>query len=277
MFSFFKNGGCGLTLFVLVILALLGSSLYLDSNGLLAPGVVTDKSEYVYPDKLGGYNRDLQLAVRYTPQGDRFGKLASLRVDAATYDRLHKDSPVMVRYLPENEILGFFWPLQRLDGQNTFSLWPWDFIRPVALVVSGLVLLYFWFKARAAHNLIENLLLVPLLAAWVIAMAVVFVLPAVFPRDLGPLQSGTAKIINMTSFTQIGGGNRSRPDQLLQPYRQVQLQFVPAGYQDPVIAVDGSDEGSIPNMIAGNTVDITYPQRDPRQAEVAGGRLRHRQ
>ena len=66
--------------------------------------------------------------------------------------------------------------------------------------------------------------------------------------------------------------NTRRAVRVFQPYALVELQFVPAGQTEPVVAVEAVDADSVPGLLAGGMVAITYGATDPRGARIVGGR-----
>jgi hypothetical protein len=56
------------------------------------------------------------------------------------------------------------------------------------------------------------------------------------------------------------------------PLELVELQFVPEGRTDPVVAVDRITAGSVPNLKEDDSVPITYQRDRPRIARMAGGK-----
>jgi hypothetical protein len=57
-----------------------------------------------------------------------------------------------------------------------------------------------------------------------------------------------------------------------QRWNVVELQFVPEGRDQPVVAVDGVDEGSVKGLVPGATLPVRYNPNHPRDARLDGSR-----
>jgi len=68
------------------------------------------------------------------------------------------------------------------------------------------------------------------------------------------------------------GRSTSGLRQLHAPYDVVELSFIPEGRAEAVSAVDVIERGSVPELVQGNYVQITWAADDPRAARIVGAR-----
>jgi hypothetical protein len=61
-----------------------------------------------------------------------------------------------------------------------------------------------------------------------------------------------------------------------QPWHLVELVFVPAGRDQPVVAVDGVDRGTVTGLTQGARLAIRYPAAAPRAARLVAGERTYR-
>jgi hypothetical protein len=276
-----RRGWLGLTvLLTLLIGPILGLSLYLDLRGIAVPGEVIDKRETINfgSRQDGTWSRRTELVVRYqatdrtTPQTTSFG------VDAATYDRLAIGAPIAVRYPPNRYLRDMLlFPTTRPADQSTLS-WlrmgvPFWVSRsaPLALVGGLLFLLWRGFRVRLRG-------LGWLLAAYLLGALLFLIAPApdLAAGSQGQATTATVRAIHRVEYVLRPRSNSTRKAvRTIQPYDLVELQFVPAGQTEPVVAVDAVDRNSVPNLAAGATIAIAYSSGNPRGARIVGGGHTH--
>ncbi|MGH9752885.1 MAG: hypothetical protein ACREA2_08870 [Blastocatellia bacterium] len=102
----------------LIVAALAGGSLYLDTAGAVTPVKVVDKSDTINLGRNGSWNRHLSAQVEYQSPGEIGSTPIGLRCDAATYDALRIGQTVEARVLD----LGRYFKFARLKDRSTFSL-----------------------------------------------------------------------------------------------------------------------------------------------------------
>jgi hypothetical protein len=91
------------------------------------------------------------------------------------------------------------------------------------------------------------------------------------PREpQGPWQQATATVREVKHITSYS--HRNGHSDLKWPYDVVELSFVPAGRTEPVSAVDVVEAASLPPIVEGQQVAITWPVDDPRAARIVGAR-----
>lgn len=84
----------------------------------------------------------------------------------------------------------------------------------------------------------------------------------------GPWQETTAVVKDVRHITDYSYHRHASA--LRWPYDVVELSFVPPGRQDPISAVDVIEAGSVPDLVEGQPVKITWPQDHPRAAKIVG-------
>jgi hypothetical protein len=93
-----------------------------------------------------------------------------------------------------------------------------------------------------------------------------------FPRiPRGPWRQATAVVRDVRRVTEYTHRRRS-PSALRWPFDIVQLDFTPDGRAGAVTAVDVVEAASVPNLKNGDSVQITWPEDDPRSAKIIGAR-----
>ena len=213
-----------------------------------------------------------------------------VRVSRATFDRLRPGNTVQVRYAPlfperarlsEYSVLDYavlahpvslfwFWPGALLAA----SLFAW-----LAAVVVGRTLRRWPAGARLVGR---TALVLGILALQAFSLAVLGVgeeggLGRLLPRPGGEALEARAVVQEITPVTGLGlSSRRGRSLDLPEPFERVLLAFVPAGQDDPVVAVDEVDRGSVAGLAEGAEVPITYAAGDPRRAAPRGATYRHR-
>jgi disulfide bond formation protein DsbB len=262
---------------LLLVGSVLGLSLYLDRWGIVAPGEVLAKQETitVASRQTGGWSRRTALVVRYQAADRRAPQTTSFTVDPATYDRLTVGAPLAVRYPPNRFLRDLVLvPTARPAEQSTWSwlraiLPPW-LVHAAPLALIGLLLFVFW---RALRGRVGGLGWV--LAAYLLGAAVFLVAPAPQLGGADRRQTATATVQAIHPVQYVlrprSGATRNAV-RVFQPYELVELQFVPAGRTEPVVAVEAVDTDSVPGLAAGQVVAMTYAANDPRGAQLVGGR-----
>ncbi len=246
---------------------LVGYSMYIDTRGLLISGTIFSKNEQIWV-KHDSWSRRLNVTSVYQPAGELSPSYDTTAVDVATFDSLHVGSPVMVRYLPSRQLRQFILiPSSRLASRHTFSLFVdhAQTIRRVVAVLLGLAaLIYLWRKAEMA---LAGWLLIPYAGALFLYIAI----PTAPLAPAGSVKAGQATVHYVTHITRLLSGRHRSSIETLQPFEIVDLEFVPAGWRDPVHAVDEVDSGSISGLKQGVAVPILYQTDNPRIARIQAG------
>lgn len=200
--------------------------------------------------------------------------MTSFGVEPTTYDRLAVGAPLAVRYPPNRYLrdLLIFSPARPAD-QSTLSwlraIVPSGAVRAIAPILIGLVLFVLW---RALRGRVRGLGW--LLAAYALGAALFLVAPA---PDLGGGRdlraTATVRAVHPVKYVlRPRSGATNKAVRVFQPYELVELQFVPAGQTDPVVAVEAVDTDSVASLAAGQAIPVTYAAHDPRGARLVGGR-----
>ena len=265
--------------------AFFGGSLYIDSAGLAANGLVIAKSETVAIRRQGDWRRDFSATVRYradggAPSSDALSlneqeATSTLRLTAAQFDALHEQQAVAVRIVPIWRSIS----IVRLASISTRNL------VPLPWLLGGLGVLLFVALAWAARASALGCGLLGLAAA-VAAVAVPALIiyqqwQATENLAAKPLRA-QATVIAVQRITRIDplpcrrdcGRRISTRFDVPQQYDIVQFNFTPAGASDVVLGVDAADAGTFGGG-KGATVDVAYAADAPRDAQILGAGHSH--
>jgi hypothetical protein len=254
----------GLTLLAQVLTPVVlfyAGSLYLDAAGVVAAAHVESKDEHINytPRSPGGWTRSLWATVRFT--GADGPTQAVLWLDAATFDALRPGSPIDVRYV------SWFPHIARPASESTRSLVPWRWLVRGGFAGGAGVAIWLLLRRRSP------LLMAATFFAAFIAGAMWLVLPAPWLPALDPpVLTAEAEVLRFRTVTRSFLDGRRTDVAAPQPWDLVELRFVPEGRDQPVVAVDGVDAGSVPGLAIGSRVPVSYNLRDPRDARLPGPR-----
>jgi hypothetical protein len=263
-----RGGGCsglGAFLFLCLVAAAISAwPWYIDSHGSSAPGVVTDKYETVWVSH-GDWFRHFQIVAAYNVPGFPLQRHAACYVDENAYDSLHRGNTILVHYFP-NLLNQPFIPATHLPPCSTWSslnVNPPAVRRVIAVVILLLLILFVW---RVMRIRMAGWLLLPWFA-WFFGS---FVLPHTEPEPEHPVLA-KATVDSFVTVRTIGGMNDRHAIALNHPYQIVRLKLIAPGKDTPVIAIDKIDEGSVPNLREGETVDVAYDADNLRIARMQQG------
>ncbi len=249
-----------------LLLLLGGGSIYLDAQPSL-PGVVESKSERIVVDDEGQASHELTVRVRYTRPDTGEPRTDALRADPAIYDRVSAGDPVEVRFLHVGGLIS----LARLSERSTLSMLFQAGSNPTLLIVVAFVVLLGLLWLLSKQPALKALSLVVFALFAVLALVAMFLPQWRAGRPLrGPQETAVATVREVETFTEVGGGDESEPEPLLQPFDLVQVSFVPAGWDEPVLAADMVDAGSLSLEMGGSTA-ISYLVENPREIRLQGG------
>lgn len=272
---------------------LLAASLALDRSPDVRTGQVIEKSERIRLDAQGSWSDDLGLTVRYAVNGaplppvrspgDALADLLSagsgqvsttVAPDPAGYDRVKLGDPFALRILRLGDQFGLARPADR----STRSLLAETALGP-GLVVLGVALFAWWLRRT------------PLRYAPIALLALAALgYPLLHARQVwrersdlsGATQQAAATVVDVTRVTAINLVPNDLHDplglnhhQVRQPYDIVQVQFMPPGFPDTVLAVDAIDAGGAAGVAQGDRVDVVYVPDDPHGARIAGQARTH--
>ena len=258
----------------LLVVPLVGASLWLDTHGETVTGTVTGKREEIHAENepTGGWysRRFLEVDI---PRLTSVGLRASVRVDSAKYASIHGGDRVRVRYLSCCPIFA------RLEGRTTRQV-AWEAAREFASdpvldwLLAGVVALVIAARIAAPIVVVTGL-------AW-LATAVLFLFPD-RPMKVPAGVEATARVAGIVTVSESPRRTRHRsrssshPERLRVPYQVVQLRLVPGGATDSVLAVDEVDAGSAPSLAPGAVVKVRYQAAAPREAMLVEGTRTFRQ
>src|SRR5260221_930830 len=275
----------GVLLLLGLPVALLATSMALDSSGEARTGQVIDKSERVRVHVEGDWSDDLALTVRFANDGAplppvrstgaALGEVTAARgamstanmgVDSRHFDTVVIGDPFELKVLPVRSGVSVVRPAD----VSTRSLVPtgtleWG-IGLAAVLFVGL---------RLRRHRVGVVILLGLAVA-----------AGLYPlyhadqlwherEDLSRAsQRSSATVVEATRVTEINilpndvenaDLNRHR---VPQPYDIVQLELKPPGFPGPVTAVDAIDARSGASITVGQQVSVVYPPDDPHAARI---------
>ncbi len=257
--------GNGLTVLaqVLTPVALFyAGSLYLDTAGVVAAAQVQSKDESIsYSSRIpGDWNRSFWATVGFTSADGP--TQAVLWLDEATFDGLRPGAALDVRYVT------WFPHIARPASDSTRSLVPWRLLAPAGLVLAAGATLWLLLRRRAP-------VLMGLTFFAAIAGSVVWwVFPTPWETPLEePVVTAQAEVRGVRTETRsFLSGRTTGAVEAPQPWDVVELNFVPEGRDQPVVAVDSVDVGSVPTLKLGSRVAVRYNAGNPRDARLPGTR-----
>lgn len=237
------------------------ASIAFDLSATTGEAVVERKDERItYGTQIpGGWNRSYWATVRIAASDGPTPSL--LWLGEATFDALHPDVRVAVHYWPAFPHLG------RLAGESTTAWVPWTWLAWAAGVIA--------LGRGVWHALASRPAIRVVLAFVAVAGGVVWwVFPTPWDAPLAqPVVDGTAEVRQVRDVTRaFVSGRRTGHIDAPQPWQLVELQFVPEGRTEPVIAIDGVDLGSVRGLTVGARVPIRYRADAPREARLHGAR-----
>ena len=241
-------------------------SLYLDAQPSI-PGVVEGKSEQIDVDSEGGWTHDLTVQVRYTRPDTGEERTDALAADAAIYDRVSAGDPVEVRFLH----LGGLFSFARLSERSTLSMLFNAVSNPVFYIIVAFAVLIglVWLLSKRAA--LKAALLPVLLVLFALALVVNFLPQWRASRPLrGEQKTLAATVLEVERLTEVGGGDETEPEPLIQPFDLVQVTFVPEEIGEPVLAADIVDADSL-SLEMGGSATIHYLVNNPRTIRLDGG------
>src|SRR5262249_32734088 len=103
--------------FTLLIVALVGGSLYLDAAGVVTPVKIVDKRDVINLGRNGSWSRSLSVQVEYQSPDEIITTPIGLSCDAKTFDALRVGQTVEARVLDLGQVFKF----ARLKERSTFS------------------------------------------------------------------------------------------------------------------------------------------------------------
>lgn len=257
-----------------LVIAVLGSSLYLDLYGEVVEGSVTKKVEEIEYREEGDWRHKFSLTVEYTLPGQNTAT-AVLSPPVDLFDGVTEGGTVSLRVLNFGE-----WPsLVRPASQSTLTWLPWRWIGGIAALVVALVAL--WKVSTTRIGCLPGVFFVCALATipfinkwweWQRSM----------DESLTPLRAST-RIESVQRVTWLdplpgesnNGENWETGFTIPQPYDIVTVRYQPEGYPDWVLGVDAVDAGQSA-VHPGMPVIVAYSPDDPRQVRLLdASRLHH--
>jgi hypothetical protein len=271
---------------ILLVSPFLISSLLVDHQGVLVPGQVTSKSEYIWV-QYSSWTRKLEVAVQFQPPDDIGVRYMTAEFLPDQYDRLRKGDVVQLHYLLRKDLPawpGFrtlremrILPYARPADQDTWTA-PAAMISPhrsfVAAVLIVAIVLLLWRLLRIPYFKIA----VGTCIGFALIISIVAEFPTATPAPRIGIRTATGTIKTLERWQFLFQSAHSRTTWTAnQPIAVAGVEFVPQEKADPVVAVDLVDDGSLPGLTEHSAVTIDYEISSPRTAHIRGATRRFAQ
>jgi hypothetical protein len=218
-------------------------------------------------DDDGDWSHELAVRVRYTRPDTGQQRTDELRADPAIYDRVSAGDQVEVRFLHVGGLISF----ARLSERSTLSMLFNASSNPTLHILAAFAGLMGLLWLLSKQPALKRVGLVAFLLLFALALVAQFLPQWRASRPLrGAQETVVATVHDVERITQVGGGEESEPETLLQPIDLVQVSFVPAGWREPVLAADMVDADSL-SLEMGGSVTASYLVENPRTIRLEGG------
>ncbi len=264
----------------LLVSPFLITSWYVDTRGIVIPGTVYSKREDIRVS-YQSWTRTAQVTIQYEEPESLSYAFLSTEFTPEQYDALHLRQKVKLHFLLRKDIPQFPFshtlrqmhvlPMVRLADQKTFSGLERQLTlrarRNTSIFLLAAIVLWLWriaevpgFKWAVGMLLIAGI-------AWLYFSD--------FPRPTAaPVQQvkqAEGRIKTLERIAHLFRDNRSRGIDANQPIDVIAVEFIPAAWTEPVLAVDLIDSGSAPGLVEGSTVAVNYEANHPRTAQLQAG------
>jgi hypothetical protein len=273
----------------LAFLALLvfGIPLALHRAGIDVPARVVDRIESVRVHSDGDWSHHYSLTVRYAAENAELADETS---------RQFGTDSLTVTVLATRELYDRTAPGMLLDIR--YVSWRPSLAKPSELSYLALALEYFGDSSvRIALALVSLFGLLAALTswrpkherlrgprhAWIAACCVgligvvlwTSVLSPLFapPLELEPTAVAEARVVSVVAITSKGKDEAYRV--LSHPFDVVEVEYVPAGWSQPVRGVDAVDATSVSGLVSGERVRVRYASETPRRVYIEGAARGH--
>lgn len=240
-------------------------SIVLDTQPTL-PATVVEKHEVARTEPDGTWKHEFRVVTQFTVPGENEPRTEDLSAEEGLYDSLTAGDAVEVRFWDA----GGWFEFIRLASRSTFSILRESGVLIFPVLIAGVVL-FGLLVAQKTKDTTKGIFAgmgVAVLAVFAWQMASVWL--AMLPLG-GPQATAVAAIRDIDLYTEIRSSENDEDETvLIQPFELVEVTFVPEDWQDPVVALDRVDAGSLPLEIGG-TVSVVYRTDLPRQIRLEGG------
>lgn len=270
-----KIGSCvsttvGFLFFALLLALLVGPAIYVEVAGTNVPGVITARRETISV-RAGVWNRRLLVEARITsPQATDDEEAtgqggAQIAVEPALYDRLRVGDAAGLRYVP----VPILSPLRNTGFARLAEQPPLGALLATVLLLWPIVIsVAVWLALLALWSRWRNGWLAALLGLYMVGGGLYVGSGWPPPAPGGPRDTAVATVRNALRVDRVWGGQNSTPEDAVQPYDIVELEFVPSGAAGPVVAVDLVDAGSVPGLAKGARLPVHYSVENHRWAQL---------
>lgn len=247
--------------------AVVGSNWALERYGTSASATVVGKREWVTLLQNGSYLKSFSLTIK-TPNA-AVGETVNLRADRSLFDDVVTGGVVAVRSL---RIHPSFARLEAMNGQRWLAIVNDAGILPFVLGVAALFGGIFLYGGVGVAALVRKpASVLPLCVGGYITWQ--SARPFRGDPPAGAPLTARATVTRLRTVTAMYPLRESaRPTsgwRLERPYQVVEAEFTPAGRRVPVVGVDAIDDGSIPRLAVGTSVEVQYDRSRPRIMRLA--------
>jgi hypothetical protein len=207
------------------------------------------------------------VRVRYARPDTGEARTDDLSADPPIYDRVSAGDRVEVRFLHLGGLISF----ARLSERSTLSMLLNATSNPTLYILAAFAGLMGLLWLLSKQPALKAALMVVFLLFFALALVVQFLPQWRASRPLrGAQETVVATVLEVERFTEVGGGEETEPEPLIQPLDLVQVSFVPAGWDEPVLAADMVDAESL-SLEMGGAVTVHYLTANPREIRLEGG------
>lgn len=246
-----------------IIGAVAGCSWALDRYGTSTRPTVVGKTEWANLMPNGSVLKSYSITVKQ--QGAPVGETVNLRTDQRFFDDLAIGDSVTVRSL---RFRPSFARLDAMTGARWLGIASGSGIVLLALGVVAMFAGIFLYGGTGATGSVRKTLALVLLGAGGFSCWHDGRPYRGEPAPEQPAGSAHAKVTRLrlvTGIYPLAQGRTSRRGwRLKQPYQIVEAEYTPAGGRAPMVGVDAIDEGSIPKLGVGSSVELDYERARPR-------------
>ena len=249
-----------------------GGSYYLDTSALTVIGDVVNKSEVVETKLDGSWKYRFNASFQYPYRGEI--NSVTLYLNETRLDELQQGKSAALKLLPLYRTLA-------IVKLASLSTWEW-ISTPVRWIVIGAVSLFLFFQAVKSKIGCAILAIIGLLLAIGIPTLLTYrAWQSAENIAARPLRA-QATITKVTRFTQIDYlpcyRNCSRDFnskfEAKQPFDVVQMEYLPEGRSETLLAVDSADVGSFSGR-EGGVISIAYTKEYPRDVQIINATHSH--
>lgn len=265
---------------ILMSLPFVLASRALDQRGVIIPGKVVSKDEYIAV-LYSGWQRNRKVSVQYPLIENGGVSFLGLTPSESEFDAIHIGQTVPLHYLrrqdvppvPFASVLHEMRILPRVrEADKTSSSTLRSALTPQTLrgaLACGLVVLVLTLWRLIRLTGFTVLVIATILTAIVLSEYGDFPLPVAQPGSNNRQARGRVK--NLSRITKLFSGPHQEGLDASQPIDVLGMEFTPANWTSPVLGVDLIDSGSIAGLKEGTFLTLVYEPSSPRIIRIDKG------